>query len=380
MLSNQMRMRMMNLFTGGISSWINQEKNHTCLIMGNIFWKKIKDCFEQHYSNLFGKDANININSDESDHLLFHVACLLNCKVWQNSGEAEQESCYGETCYFALWGDGNLSINNWRWNCWELLINCMVWTFKYFKLTGIGLYDFWAKIIGLKYDNAQWNPTLFIIEICMCAPISNALLERLFNQINFLKSNVWNGFTKSVFAVSLLKPYVVMHYHCSFSSLILFWLVFIFSSRFFLKRKEFSCATVVSMTKKENEGFIQAFLAFICPRLKSKLHLFLLTSTLKTPTYPPDPISKSVLFPLTLASIIWSIIWNWSKEELTANLTAGRKKITKRYVRLWKQKLFQDIYQYKKTTSKFTAFIIGYRNYNSSGVSRTSQHLRTCFW
>ena len=256
----------------------------------------------------------------------------------------------------------------------------MVWTFKYFKLTGIGLYDFWAKIIGLKYDNAQWNPTLFIIEICMCAPISNALLERLFNQINFLKSNVWNGFTKSVFAVSLLKPYVVMHYHCSFSSLILFWLVFIFSSRFFLKRKEFSCATVVSMTKKENEGFIQAFLAFICPRLKSKLHLFLLTSTLKTPTYPPDPISKSVLFPLTLASIIWSIIWNWNKEELTANLTAGRKKITKRYVRLWKQKLFQDIYQYKKTTSKFTAFIIGYRNYNSSGVSRTSQHLRTCFW
>ena len=83
----------MNLFTGGIGSWINQEKNHTCLIMGNIFWKKIKDCFEQHYSNLFGKDANININSDESDHLLFHVACLLNCKVWQNSGEAEQESC-----------------------------------------------------------------------------------------------------------------------------------------------------------------------------------------------------------------------------------------------------------------------------------------------
>ena len=78
---------------------------------------------------------------------------------------------------------------------------------------------------------------------------------------------------------------------------------YILSTRFFLKRKELSRATVVSITKKENAGFIQAFFG-ICPRLNSKLHLFSLTSTLKTPTYPPDPISKSVLFPLTLVSVI----------------------------------------------------------------------------
>ena len=78
---------------------------------------------------------------------------------------------------------------------------------------------------------------------------------------------------------------------------------YILSTRFFLKRKELSRATVVSITKKENAGFIQAFFG-ICPRLNLKLHLFSLTSTLKTPTYPPDPISKSVLFPLTLVSVI----------------------------------------------------------------------------
>ena len=72
----------------------------------------------------------------------------------------------------------------------ESFLSIVWYELKYFKLTGIGLYDFWAKIFGLKYDNAQWNPTLLIIEVCMCAPISNALLERFFNQINFLKSNM----------------------------------------------------------------------------------------------------------------------------------------------------------------------------------------------
>ena len=92
MPSNQTRMRTMNLFTRGISLWIIQEKNVTCLIMHNIV-RKIIDCFEQCYDNLFGKDANVNINLDEGDHVLFDVACLLNCNVWQNSGETEEKSC-----------------------------------------------------------------------------------------------------------------------------------------------------------------------------------------------------------------------------------------------------------------------------------------------
>ena len=43
--------------------------------------------------NIFGKDANVNINSDEGDRVLFDVASLLNCNVSQNSGETEEESC-----------------------------------------------------------------------------------------------------------------------------------------------------------------------------------------------------------------------------------------------------------------------------------------------
>ena len=55
--------------------------------------KKIIDCFEQRYGNLFGKDTNVNITSDEGGRVLFDVAWLLNCNVWQNSEEIEEESC-----------------------------------------------------------------------------------------------------------------------------------------------------------------------------------------------------------------------------------------------------------------------------------------------
>ena len=57
------------------------------------------------------------------------------------------------------------------------------------------LTDFWAKIFGFKDDNPQWNPALLIIEICMCAPISIASLERLFNQMNIVKPNVRSWLT-----------------------------------------------------------------------------------------------------------------------------------------------------------------------------------------
>ena len=73
--------------------------------MHKIFWKKKKiDCFEERYGNLFGKDANVNNNLDEGDHILFDVACLLNCNVWQNLGETEEKSCDRQLKFlFELW-------------------------------------------------------------------------------------------------------------------------------------------------------------------------------------------------------------------------------------------------------------------------------------
>ena len=68
---------------------------------------------------------------------------------------------------------------------------------RFFNLTGIGVYDFWAKIFCLRDDNPQRNSALLIIEICMCALICNTSLEMLFNQMNIVKSNMQNRLTNS---------------------------------------------------------------------------------------------------------------------------------------------------------------------------------------
>ena len=63
---------------------------------------------------------------------------------------------------------------------------------RYFNLVNIDAIEFWSKILSLLDQNPQWKPALLIVEICLCAPISNASLERLFSQMNLIKTTVRN--------------------------------------------------------------------------------------------------------------------------------------------------------------------------------------------
>ena len=140
--------------------------------------KKITDCFEQRYGNLLGTDANVNINSDKGDRVLFDVACHLNCNVWQNSVETKEESCDRQLRslrnMILRYGGMGILASITEDEIVESFLSIVRYGLKYFNLTGIGVYDFWAKIFGLIDDNPQWNPALLIIEMCMCASISNA--------------------------------------------------------------------------------------------------------------------------------------------------------------------------------------------------------------
>ena len=39
------------------------------------------------------------------------------------------------------------------------------------------------------------KPSLVIVEVCLCAPFSNATLERFFNQMNLVKTTVRNSYS-----------------------------------------------------------------------------------------------------------------------------------------------------------------------------------------
>ena len=66
---------------------------------------------------------------------------------------------------------------------------------QYFNTSNINPIKFWSKILSLADEHIFGKPTTLIIEICLCAPFSNASLERLFSKMNLIKTTLCNCLT-----------------------------------------------------------------------------------------------------------------------------------------------------------------------------------------
>ena len=64
-----------------------------------------------------------------------------------------------------------------------------------FNTSNINPTEFWSKILSLTDEHIFCKPTTLIIEICLCAPFSNASLERLFSKMNLIKTTLCNCLT-----------------------------------------------------------------------------------------------------------------------------------------------------------------------------------------
>ena len=73
----------------------------------------------------------------------------------------------------------------------------------YYSTNVANLIDFWSKVLTLKKNDQLMKPSLLIVEICLCAMFSNATLERLFSQINLVKTMVRNGLSNDSLNSSL---------------------------------------------------------------------------------------------------------------------------------------------------------------------------------
>ena len=68
----------------------------------------------------------------------------------------------------------------------------MWYTLTYFSTNVANPIDFWSKVLTLKKDDQLMKTSLLIVKICLCAPFSNSTLERLFGQMNLVKTMVRN--------------------------------------------------------------------------------------------------------------------------------------------------------------------------------------------
>ena len=162
--------------------------------------EKIIGCFEQRYGNLFGEEEshNVNVNSDEGDRILFDVTCLLNCNVWCKPGEdADEDDLYEKQLaslknIFHRYRGMEILASFTEDQVVDSFLAIVRYGLKYYNMRNIDVLEFWSQILSLQDENPHWRAALLIIEICLCAPISNASLERLFSQMNFIKSNARN--------------------------------------------------------------------------------------------------------------------------------------------------------------------------------------------
>ena len=157
--------------------------------------ERIISCFEKRYRNLFDgqKRFDVNVNSEQGDCVLFDVACLLNCNVWRSPGseESQEDACERQLPWlmkmFNQYQELEILAPITEDGITENFLSIVRYGLKYFKMINADVLEFWPKFLKLQDENPQWRPALLIIKICLCAPISNASLERLFNQINLVK-------------------------------------------------------------------------------------------------------------------------------------------------------------------------------------------------
>ena len=162
--------------------------------------ERVVPCFEKRYGNLYSNLAgtSINIHSDDSDCIIFDKCRKLNCNVWPN---VTDDSDTATQCYLQL--AALITVFN-RYKdidamkCYtedDVLSSFLVvlhYARRYFNTSNINPIEFWSKILSLADEHIFWKPATLIIEICLCAPFSNASLERLFSKMNLIKTTLCN--------------------------------------------------------------------------------------------------------------------------------------------------------------------------------------------
>ena len=53
------------------------------------------------------------------------------------------------------------------------------YAYHYFDIPNTKPMEFWSKMLDFHEDNTSWKAALFVVQLCFCAPISNATLQRL---------------------------------------------------------------------------------------------------------------------------------------------------------------------------------------------------------
>ena len=174
----------------------------------------------------------ISFHADEGDRVIFDICCVLNCNVWPDvtpdSNLHEKFSVQLTALQKMFDRYKNMEVFNTFTSDDVTESFCAVtrYSSRYFNTSNVKPIEFWSKILLLHEENNSWKATLLLVELCLCAPFSNASLERLFNHMNIVKNRLSNeslnstlrirvsGISVATFHTTYLKKFV----HCWYNA------------------------------------------------------------------------------------------------------------------------------------------------------------------
>ena len=139
-------------------------------------------------------EAAVNVPADEGDCLLLDVSRILNCNIQPDLTEIAQYSTQLAAFQKVFDHFKEMTIFNGviSEGVKESFQATIQYVSTYFSSNIANLIDFWSKVLTLKKDDQLMKLFLLIVEIYLCGPFSNATLERLFSQMNFVKTIMRN--------------------------------------------------------------------------------------------------------------------------------------------------------------------------------------------
>lgn len=160
---------------------------------------KIVFCLEERYGNLYSEDMEREGNaskyalSDEGDAILFDICRVLNTVTWPTlSDDVEDDSTLLEKqieSLTRLYRRYEVKIPATLDELIDSYTDIVKYANRYFNIIENNPLDIWAKIGAIKMHKENFKVAMLLIELCLCAPYSNAEVERFFNHMKYVKSS-----------------------------------------------------------------------------------------------------------------------------------------------------------------------------------------------
>jgi hypothetical protein len=177
---------------------------------------KIISCFDQRFLSVHEENeaGGVSVTAEEGDKIIFDVCQILNCSVWPTLQIEDDEETILRKQLQALKNlyDRYNDMEIFNEISWEAVLNGFVdivhYASQYFSLPTANPIDLWGKIIILSKNKPNWKGISLIVEICLCAPFSNASLERFFSHMNIVKTETRNRLSqKSLNAILAIRMF-----------------------------------------------------------------------------------------------------------------------------------------------------------------------------